>query len=132
MFVCSLQLTYRQNLKWRLMPDTKAGKLVWFNIASARNQWYSKDTVFWLAQMTLYVTASRKFLHCRALIQAVCRYVNWPMFNTVYLIWWRDLTMSSYFFRQKGVEIWPHSRWQKIYFIYNSDRKVCWFKTKLV
>ena len=46
------QLTYWQNLKWHLMPDKMAGKLITSNIASARNQWYSKDSVFWLAQKT--------------------------------------------------------------------------------
>jgi len=39
------------------MPDKMAGKLVTLNIASARNQWYSKDLVLWLAQMTLYAMA---------------------------------------------------------------------------
>ena len=43
------------HLKWRPMPDNMAGKLVTSNIASARTQWYSKDLVFWLAQMTLYI-----------------------------------------------------------------------------
>ena len=42
-------------LKWRPMPDKMTGKLFTSNIASARNQWYSKDSVFQLAQMTLYV-----------------------------------------------------------------------------
>jgi len=37
--------------------DNIAGKLITSNIASAPNQWYSKDSVFWLAQMTLYVMA---------------------------------------------------------------------------
>jgi len=32
------------------MPYKIAGKLVMSNIASARNQWYSKDSDFWLAQ----------------------------------------------------------------------------------
>jgi len=39
------------------MPDKMAGMLFTLNIASARNQWYSKDSFFWLAQMTLYVIA---------------------------------------------------------------------------
>jgi len=52
-----VKLTYRQNLKWRPMPDKVGGKLVMSNIASAGNQWYSKDWVFGLAQMTLYVMA---------------------------------------------------------------------------
>ena len=50
------KLTYRQNLKWCLMHDKMAGKIVTSNIASARNQWLSKDSVFWLVQMT-YVMA---------------------------------------------------------------------------
>ena len=50
------QLTYQQNLKWGLMPDKMAGKHVTSNIASSRNQWYSKDSFFWLARMT-YVMA---------------------------------------------------------------------------
>jgi len=41
------------------MPDKMAEKLVTSNIASARkrNQEYSKGSVFWLAQMMLYVKA---------------------------------------------------------------------------
>jgi len=39
------------------MPDKTAGKLVTSNIASARNQWYLNDSVFWLAQMTMYIMA---------------------------------------------------------------------------
>jgi len=39
------------------MLDKMAEKLVTSNIASARNQWYLKDSVFWLAQMTLNVMA---------------------------------------------------------------------------
>ena len=50
-----------ERLKWHPMPDKMAGKLVTSNIASASNQWYSKDSVFWLAQMTLYVMALCKF-----------------------------------------------------------------------
>ena len=63
-----IKLTYRQNLKWRPMLDKVAGKLVTLNSASARNQWYSKDTVFWLARI---------FVGHRASFQEVCRYVNW-------------------------------------------------------
>jgi len=48
---------YGQNLKRRQMAIKMAGKLVTSNIASACNQWYSKDSVFWLAQLTLYVMA---------------------------------------------------------------------------
>ena len=39
------------------MPDQMAGKLVAPNTASARNQWYLKDSFFFLAQMKLYVMA---------------------------------------------------------------------------
>jgi len=39
------------------MPDNMADKLLTSNIASARNQWFSKDSVFWLAHMTLYIMA---------------------------------------------------------------------------
>jgi len=49
------QLTCRQNLKWCPMPDKIAGKHFTFHIASAPNQWDSKDSVFWLAQI-MYVT----------------------------------------------------------------------------
>jgi len=51
------QLTYRQSLKWRPMIDKMAGKLITSHIASARYQWYLNDSVFWLAQMTLYIMA---------------------------------------------------------------------------
>jgi len=51
------KLTYRQNLKYRPMPDKMAGKLVASNIASARNQWYLNDSVFWEVQMTVYIMA---------------------------------------------------------------------------
>jgi len=48
-------------MKWRPMPDKMPDKMtekfITSNIASAHNQWYSKDSVFWLAQMTMYVTA---------------------------------------------------------------------------
>jgi len=37
------------------MPDKMEEMLVTSNIASAGNQWYSKDSVFWLAQMMLEV-----------------------------------------------------------------------------
>jgi len=37
------------------MPDTMAEKHVTSDIASARNLWYLNKSVFWLAQMTLYV-----------------------------------------------------------------------------
>jgi len=37
------------------MPDKNARKHVTSNIESARNQWYSEDSVVWLAQMTLYL-----------------------------------------------------------------------------
>ena len=37
------------------MPDKIAEKLVTSKITSARNQWYSKDSVVWLAQITLYI-----------------------------------------------------------------------------
>ena len=72
-------LTYRQNLKWRPMPDKMAEKLVTPNIVSARNQWYSKDSVFWLAKITLFVwrnVNSRIFVGHRTSFPAVCRYVN--------------------------------------------------------
>ena len=36
------------------MPDVMKGKLITSNIASARFQWYLKDSVFWLAPMALY------------------------------------------------------------------------------
>ena len=39
------------------MPDKMAGKLDTSNIASARNQWHSKYSVFCLAHMVLYVMA---------------------------------------------------------------------------
>jgi len=51
------QLTYRQDLKRRRMPYKIAKQLDTANIASTRNQWYSKDSVLWLAQMTLFVMA---------------------------------------------------------------------------
>ena len=37
---------YQQNLKWRLMPDKMAGKLVTSHIASVLNQGYWKHLVF--------------------------------------------------------------------------------------
>ena len=50
---CSVKiLTYRQSLKWRPMPDKIAVKLVTSN---------TKDSFFWLAQMTLYVMVQSKF-----------------------------------------------------------------------
>jgi len=49
-----LQLTYRHTLIWRRMTDKMTWTIVTSNIASARNQWYLKDSVFRMAQMTLY------------------------------------------------------------------------------
>jgi len=42
-----------------MMSDAQQNdwKLVTSNIASARNQWYSNDADFWLAQITLYAMA---------------------------------------------------------------------------
>ena len=40
-----------------LMPDKMAGKLITLNIESVRDQWCSKDSVFRLAQMMLYIMA---------------------------------------------------------------------------
>jgi len=37
------------------MPYKMAGKLDTSNIAIVRNQWWSKDSLFWLAQISLYV-----------------------------------------------------------------------------
>jgi len=56
-----------------------AENLVTPNIVSARNQWYSKDSVFWLAKITLFVwrnVNSRIFVGHRTSFPAVCRYVN--------------------------------------------------------
>jgi len=56
------------------------GKFVTSNIASARNQRYLKDSVFWLAQRrcTLCPFANSSiFVGHRALFQAVCLYVNY-------------------------------------------------------
>jgi len=47
-------------LKLHLM--TYAGKHASLNIASGRNQQYTKDSAFLLAQMRLYVMTLRKFL----------------------------------------------------------------------
>ena len=44
-------------MKRRPMPDKMVENLVTSNIASARNQGCLKDSVLWLAQMTLYVMA---------------------------------------------------------------------------
>ena len=55
------QLMYRKNA-WNdvgLRCSDKFGKHVTTNIACARNQWYSKDLSFWLAQMALYVMTLR-------------------------------------------------------------------------
>ena len=42
---------------------TNAGKHVWLNIACACSPQNTKDTVFWLAQMTLCITALSNFRH---------------------------------------------------------------------
>ena len=71
--------TYRQNLKWRPMPDKMAEKLVMSNIASVRNQWNSKDSVFLLAQMTYVLTNvnSHIFGGHRTSFQAFSPYINY-------------------------------------------------------
>jgi len=61
------------------MPDKMAGKPLTSNIACARNQWYSKDSVFWLAQRrcALYRDViSRLLSEHRFSFQAFCRYAN--------------------------------------------------------
>ena len=50
--VVSVRLTCSFSV-WQT-PES-AGYCVMSNIARARNQWYTKDSVFWLAQMTLYI-----------------------------------------------------------------------------
>jgi len=73
-----ITVTYRQNLKWRPMPDKKPGKHFTSNITSARNQWYSKDSVFlpkWRCTLWRNVLF-RVFVGHRTSFQAVCRYVN--------------------------------------------------------
>ena len=84
------QLTFWHNLNWSPVPNKMAGKLVAPNTASARNQWYLKDSFFCLAQMTLYVMAKHKipafFVGHRTSFQAVWRYVNQPTVLTVLVL----------------------------------------------
>ena len=47
-----VELMYWQNLKLCLLRNKIVEKLVTSNIASAHNQCFLKDSVFWLAQMT--------------------------------------------------------------------------------
>jgi len=49
------------------MSDKMAGKLLMSNITSARNQWYSKDSVF----LTLYVMVQRKFPYLRRALDVI-------------------------------------------------------------
>jgi len=59
-------------LKWHPMPDKMAEKLP----ASEQNQWYTKDPVFWMAQMFWRNVISHLFVGNLTSFQAFCRFGN--------------------------------------------------------
>jgi len=74
------------------MTNKMAGKLITLNTASARNQWYSKDSVFWLAQVSLYVMVMRFCWASDVISLQVCWYVNLRIYNLFF--WLLDMTFG--------------------------------------
>jgi len=55
LFFSILQFSINRVLEMTIDATKNAGKCAMSNILSVRNLWYTKDSVFWLAQMKLFV-----------------------------------------------------------------------------